>query len=83
MARQPHPVTDHAVIRYLERVLGLDVDGLRDKIAEDIRPALRTGASAITKQGFKYMIVDGALVTILRANASTGNHPNNRGGGEE
>lgn len=83
MPRQAHPVTDHAVIRYLERVLGLDVDGLRDKIAAEIAPAIRVGASCVTHQGFKYMIVDGALVTILRANASTGNHPNNRGGGEE
>ena len=30
-------VSDHAVVRYLERVLGIDVDGVRAEIAAKIR----------------------------------------------
>ncbi len=59
-----HPriaVTDHAVIRYMERVLGLDIEPVRAAIADVAGPAVRTGATAIITDGFRYVVRDGAV----------------------
>jgi hypothetical protein len=50
-------VTDHAVLRYLERVGGFDIEGLRLDIARRLEPAAQAGASAITIEGFTYCVV--------------------------
>lgn len=42
----PH-VTDHAVVRYLERVEGVDIWALRDKVAGD-KNAVREGNVVVT-----------------------------------
>lgn len=62
-------VTDHAVVRYLERVHGISLDHVR---AEMTTPA----AKMLGRNGFsgnvqlpgkaKGVIVDGAMVTVLR-----------------
>ena len=41
--RAEFQVSDHAVLRYLERVEGLDVEAFRDKIAGDVRGGKPTG----------------------------------------
>lgn len=57
-------VSDHAVIRYLERGLFIDVEGLRRRIGRRADRAAEAGASAIVIDGLRYRIVDGCLVTV-------------------
>lgn len=53
---KPLSVTDHAVLRYLERVNGLDLDKIRTAIREVVEPAARIGASKFTKDGLVYTL---------------------------
>lgn len=58
-------ITDHAVIRYLERVRGVDIDAVRREIRSNV--ALATdypGATGILKDGFRYVLANSAVVTI-------------------
>ncbi len=47
-------VTDHAVLRYLERVLGMNVSAIREQIKDDCRAAIAVGACSLKKDGFQY-----------------------------
>ena len=67
MKKPAVPVTDHCVIRYMQRVMGLDIEAVRRKIAEDLAPAVRLGAVGLTKDGFNYRISDGAVITVMPA----------------
>ena len=61
-------VTDHAVLRYLERVAGLDMKRLRRGIENKTRHARLAGAISITVDGFTYrMDPAGRVVTIRSA----------------
>lgn len=63
-------VTDHAVLRYLERVMGIDMDQLRDTIQADLgraaEAAERLGQTKYKVQmnGCVFVIADGACVTV-------------------
>ena len=59
-------VSDHAVARYLERVLGFDIDGVRRVIADDCRAAIALGARTLRKDGFQYHFQDGTVATITK-----------------
>ncbi len=56
MSRCRTRVSDHAVVRYLERAGGFDIASLRRQIALRVDAAARAGADAITIDGLKYMI---------------------------
>lgn len=59
-------VSDHAVVRYCERVLGLDMEAVRGKILDICGPAAALGARAIVKDGHKFIISPGgdAVLTV-------------------
>lgn len=61
MTALPH-VTDHAVLRYLERVQGFDIEAVRRAIALKCKGA--TVARSVLSDGFSYMIKNGTVVTI-------------------
>jgi hypothetical protein len=58
-------VTDHAVVRWLQRVHGVEVDFFREEIASIVRDALYAGAKSLRKDGFEYQFHDGKLMTIV------------------
>lgn len=63
-------VTDHALLRFLERVGGFDIDGLRRNMASRLRDAAATGAPAVVIDGHAYCLThneDGSttLTTVL------------------
>lgn len=62
-------VTDHAVLRYLERHGGLDIEALRRSIAERLKPVALTGAERATVDGMVFVFradPEGrAVVTVL------------------
>ena len=53
-------ITDHAMLRYLERVIGIDVD-LHRRAVEAI---VAQGACAVVVGGHRYAIVDCHVVTV-------------------
>lgn len=57
-------VTDHALVRYLERVCGIELDGYRREIEARTAHAVEVGACGLISEGWRYVIVDGRIVTI-------------------
>lgn len=66
--RQALIVTDHAVVRYCERVLGMDMEGVRRVIHDTCAPADAIGASRVLKDGFRFEMQQGRVVTITTDN---------------
>jgi hypothetical protein len=60
MKRPRTAISDHAIVRYLERVEGLDIAALRLKIAQRVDYAASLGASAVIVDGFRYIFAEDA-----------------------
>lgn len=57
-------VTDHAVVRYLERVLGMNVGAIREQIEDDCRAAMSVGAASLKKDGFQYHFEGATVLSV-------------------
>ena len=67
MKRSRIHITDHAVLRYVEHVMGIDLGAVRSKIAAGVAIAEDCPSCiAVTKDGFRYVLVGDTLVTIHR-----------------
>lgn len=60
-------VSDHALVRYIERVLGLDVEQLRREIGRRVDRGVELGATGVEIGGYVYKIADGHVTTVLDA----------------
>lgn len=58
-------VTDHAVLRYLQRAHGLDIQHFRDHIATLCANGARYGACAVAAENVKFVLVGGRVVTTV------------------
>lgn len=58
--------SDHAVLRYLERVQGVDVERIRREIGARVDHAASQGACGLIIDGFSYKIEEGVVTTVLR-----------------
>lgn len=81
-------ITDHAVLRYMERVLGVDVAAVRAEIRARVRLAeAHEGAEAVLADGVRFAIEGNAVVTVMlhtRPNVRTGRQrPERRDGRPE
>lgn len=66
MASKPTQITDHAVLRFLERAYGLDTDSVREEMSHGLAAAVDFGAPTIICHGVRLVIVDGRrVVTAL------------------
>jgi len=64
VSRAHNLVSDHAVLRYLERVYGVDITRLRSRILKDTELAREHAAEAITCDGTRYVLSkSGKVVT--------------------
>ncbi|MDX8354334.1 hypothetical protein [Cognatiyoonia sp. IB215182] len=73
MKRSRINITDHAILRYIERVMEIDVDAVRSSIAATIAVAdEHPTCIAVTKDGFRYVLVGDTLVTIRRITRAAG-----------
>lgn len=68
MKKSRLPVTDHAIIRYLERVEGMDIEGLRRKIGHRVKRGIELGASGVVLNGVCYKLNDGVVCTVWLRN---------------
>lgn len=63
-------VSDHALLRFIERAGGLDVESVRAALQGSLKRAVTaagqvtTGEYAIVADGLMYIVVDGVVVTI-------------------
>lgn len=55
--------SDHAVLRYLERVAGFDIEAIRR--AMEAECANNMGAPCVKIRGARYLLRDGCIVTVL------------------
>jgi hypothetical protein len=64
-------VSDHALVRFLERAGGLDVEGLRASLGASLSragaaaKAIGAGEFAVKADGLVYVIERGVVVTVL------------------
>lgn len=71
MAKQPKViVSEHAILRYVERILGLDLVQLKSKLERQVAEAARIGATSFTDNGATFIFEktpDGSIcvVTVL------------------
>lgn len=62
-------VTDHALLRWLERVEGLDLDALRARIAAHAAVGEKFGAKSVVVGAGKLVLERGVVITVLRRNS--------------
>lgn len=71
MKRRKVRVTDHALIRFLERAGGFEIEKLRTEIAKKVYTCAPEGASGIRVDGVNFVIVsDGderVVTTVMEA----------------
>lgn len=63
-------VSEHAILRYVERILGLDLVQLKAKLERQVRAAAQAGASSFTEDGATFVFEttpagEICLVTVL------------------
>lgn len=59
-------VSDHAVLRYIERVYEVDVDRIRQSMLSPmVEAALKAGATKVTIGGIGFKCCDGTVVTVV------------------
>jgi hypothetical protein len=60
-------VSDHAVLRFLQRVQGIDIEKVRQHIATTCAPAIAAGAVTLKADGAQYCFRNGAVITVRHA----------------
>lgn len=68
---QPEPrLSDHALLRYLERVMHVDIKAVQARIMTDkVKAAILAGASSVIVAGAKFKIANNTVVTIIDVDA--------------
>jgi len=65
------PVSDHALLRYLERVVGLNIDDCkRHMVTPEIADAIKAGCKSIRQGGNTYIIDGGKVITVIDGTGS-------------
>lgn len=68
-------VSDHALVRWLERVHGIDMEAMRRELLSQARPFLEAGCSGFPLDGLWAVGHNGKLITLTPtrcANATSG-----------
>jgi hypothetical protein len=58
-------VSDHAVLRYIERAHGVDIDGIRQHISDLVKRGVAAGGDAVVVEGVKFVLRSNVVVTVL------------------
>jgi hypothetical protein len=63
-------VSDHAVLNWLEKVEGVDVAGIRRRIAKAARNAVEQRASGVRVEGVTFKLEYGAITPVVTTTLS-------------
>ena len=58
-------VSDHALIRWLERAHGIEMEDIRKVLEEKVRPYAKAGCTRFVSDGLHFEFRGGRLVTVL------------------
>lgn len=59
------------MLRYLERVCGVDVEGIRrGLLTPEVKSAMRLKATSVTIQGVTFRLKDNSVVTVIETKRS-------------
>ena len=72
MSRRPH-ISDHAMLRYLERVVGINVEAHRAEVEARVSRAVESQACGLISEGFRYILDDIRVVTVRPASSEPRN----------
>lgn len=79
MSVPPIRVSDHGLLRYLERVRGVDVEAARAEVAELIGSSGMLGAACVVRLGHVFVIEAYCVTTVLPKGAHFKYPPGRRG----
>lgn len=69
-------VSEHAIIRYIERVMGIDIEDIATKIlpesAQEYIEQLGNGHYPVNHGEFKIVVKDGVVITVLTPDVMKG-----------
>lgn len=68
-----HIISDHALLRYMERVQGLDIKALKDNLLKrnpGIEAAVNSGATSITIEGATFVIKGKTVTSVIDGSSS-------------
>jgi hypothetical protein len=69
-------ISDHAVVRWLERVHDINIEQIRATIAEKVQSAIGTGASALIMGNIRFELSpDGHVITVIKKDKKKRNRP--------
>jgi hypothetical protein len=72
MKQLPIRISDHAVLRYLERVGGFEIEALRKQLCDRIAPVAVEGMESVQIDGHRFLVQQDprgiVVVTILDGN---------------
>lgn len=76
----PEPrVSEHARMRFAERVLGIDFNAISNRIlTKSVKEAIKAGATGITVEGVYFKVVDGVVVTAMQRDRGRLQKPDQR-----
>lgn len=57
-------ITDHALVRHMERVMGADFEPIREGLRELVKPAVVAGARSLRQGGMEYVLDGHKLITV-------------------
>lgn len=65
MTSRPLHVSDHAVLRYLQRIGGFEIDALRAEIADRVAQTYAPGATNVIIDGYRYVVEEAATGPVV------------------
>lgn len=70
--KEPIRVSDHAVLRYMERAMNLNVEIVREHIASICAEPASVGAVCVRTEGVRFEIANNTVITVApdRSNPS-------------
>lgn len=74
-SKKPVRVSDHCVLRYLERAMDLNIEVVRDHILSICSAPASFGAVCVRSEGLRFEIVSGTITTVVPDHQ----HPSNTG----
>lgn len=64
LSKEPVTVTDHCVLRYLERAMGLNIEIVREHILTICSGAAAFGAVSVRAEGLRFEIHNNRIITV-------------------